>query len=135
MASTATERNTACRYASDLSFGALGGQKILAGTIVVLTAAGFARGGLTATDVVAVGVAQDTVDNTAGTDGLVNVPIRRGVWRFANSTAGDAIANADYGKPCYVVDNQTVAKTNGANTRVVAGTVRGVDDGGVWVEF
>lgn len=41
MASTATERNTPCRYATDLSFGALGGQKILAGTIVVLSAAGF----------------------------------------------------------------------------------------------
>lgn len=135
MASTTNERNTPRRYPDDLSFGVLGGQKVLAGTVVVLTAAGFARGGLTAADVATVGIAQETVDNTTGVDGAVAVPIRRGVHQLANSAAADAITNADYGKPCYVVDNQTVAKTNGGNTRSVAGVVRGVDGGGVWVEF
>ena len=35
----------------------------------------------------------------------------------------------------YLVDNQTVAKTNGTNTRSAAGVVRGVDAEGVWVQF
>ena len=50
--------------------------------------------------------------------------MKRGCWKFANSTAGDAITDADYGTTCYVVDNQTVAKTNGSSTRSAAGTVR-----------
>jgi hypothetical protein len=34
-----------------------------------------------------------------------------------------------------VVDDQTVAKTNGSSTRSVAGIVRQVDSDGVWVEI
>ena len=35
----------------------------------------------------------------------------------------------------HLVDDQTVAKTNGGSTRSVAGICRGVDSDGVWVEF
>jgi hypothetical protein len=42
---------------------------------------------------------------------------------------------ADVGKQCYLVDDQTVAKTDGTNTRSPAGFVRDVDADGVWVEF
>jgi hypothetical protein len=34
-----------------------------------------------------------------------------------------------------VVDDQTVAKTNGSSSRSVAGIIRDVDADGVWVEF
>ena len=34
---------------------------------------------------------------------------------------------------CYVVDDETVAKTNGTNTRSRAGVVVDVDAQGVWV--
>lgn len=33
------------------------------------------------------------------------------------------------------VDNDTVALTHAANTRPVAGTIRAVETGGVWVKF
>ena len=39
------------------------------------------------------------------------------------------------GSDCYIVDDQTVAKTNGGATRCVAGKVWDVDAEGVWVEF
>ena len=61
--------------------------------------------------------------------------IRKGTFRFGNSASGDLIAIADIGNDCYIVDDQTVAKTNGTNTRSVAGKVHDVDAEGVWVTF
>lgn len=134
MTATTEGRNTKRRNGDQLSFPAAVAL-VLVGTIVVLDATGHAKGGSTATGLVAVGVAEDTVDNTAGAAGDLQVPVRRGTFAFANSTSADAIANTDYGSTCYVVDNQTVAKTDGGGTRSAAGIVRGVDSNGVWVEF
>lgn len=131
----ATEgRNTKRRNGDQLSFPAAAAL-VLAGTIVALNTSGYAVGGSTAADLVVVGVAEETVDNSAGAAGDLNVPVRRGVFAFANSASADAIANTDYGSTCYLVDNQTVAKTDGGSTRSAAGIVRGVDSNGVWVEF
>lgn len=109
--------------------------KLFAGTIAVVDATGYVVKGLTSTTVKAAGVVQDNVDNTGGADGAIQARIRRGCFQFANSASTDQITNADWGTNCYLVDDQTVAKTNGTNTRVVAGIVRGVDAQGVWVEF
>jgi hypothetical protein len=57
------------------------------------------------------------------------------VFSFANSASTDEIVDDDIGKLCYIVDDQTVAKTNGANTRSVAGIVVGLDANGVHVLF
>jgi hypothetical protein len=64
----------------------------------------------------------------------VRVRIRRGVLQFANSASTDLVTRADIGKSAYMVDDQTVAKTSGSNTRSVAGIIRDVDAQGVWVE-
>ena len=53
---------------------------------------------------------------------------------MGNSTDADAITIADLGNACYLVDDATVAKTNGSSTRSVAGIIRYVDDLGPWVE-
>lgn len=135
MTATTAERNTPSRNADDFSFPAAAATKILAGTIVVLNSSGNAEAGATATGKKTVGVAKQTVDNTGGSAGDLQVPIARGCFRFANSAAADAIANSDYGATCYVVDNQTVAKTDGTGTRSAAGVIRGVDSAGVWVQF
>lgn len=134
MTATTEGRNTKRRAAELLSFPA-GATKILAGTIVVLASTGNAEMGTTATGKVCVGVADDTVDNSGGSAGDLQVPVRRGCFQFANSASTDALANTDYGATCYIVDNQTVAKTDGSTTRSKAGIVRGVDSNGVWVEF
>lgn len=39
------------------------------------------------------------------------------------------------GADCFIVDDQTVAKTNGTNTRSRAGIVAAVDADGVWVQI
>lgn len=110
-----------------------GGATIFAGSLVCLNAAGFAIPGATALGLIALGRAEKR--RTSVVDGDVNVPIRRGVLNFANSGGADTITRAEIGDPAYVVDDQTVAKTSGGNTRSPAGTIRDVDANGVWVEF
>lgn len=107
---------------------------IFQGALVVM-AAGVARPGRVATGDVCVGVAKDDANNTGGAAGAIRVPVERGVFHFKNSAAGDAIALADIGADCWIVDDETVAKTNGTNTRSKAGRVWDVDAAGVWVEI
>lgn len=136
MTAITTERDTPRRAGDKAAYPVLAATKVLAGTLVVLTAAGYAQGGAVATTLKAVGVADETVDNTAGASGDLKVPVRNDGWfRFANSAAGDLITIADINGNCYVVDNQTVAKTDGAATRSIAGKIRDVDATGVWIEF
>lgn len=135
MTAAITERLTQRRHADQFDFPVAAATKVLAGTIVMLNSSGYAKPGTTATDEKAVGIAEATADNSSGAAGDVSVPVRRGTFLLANSASTDEITNADYGSTCYVVDNQTVAKTHATNTRSAAGIVRGVTGAGVWVEF
>jgi hypothetical protein len=81
------------------------------------------------------GRAKETVDNSSGSAGDLNVEIEKGIFRFANSSSTDEITRADIGSNCYIVDDQTVAKTSGSSTRSVAGKIFDVDSLGVWVDF
>ena len=101
-----------------------------------INASGLAVNGATSTTLKAVGMSEALADNSAGAASDIKVPVRRGCYKFGNSSAGDLLALLDVGASCYIVDNQTVAKTSGSATRSIAGTVRDIDsDGGVWVEF
>jgi hypothetical protein len=107
--------------------------KINQGSLVVFDA-GFAAPGRTAVGLIAAGRARQNADNTGGAAGAIGVEVERGTFRWANSSAGDLIAQADVGADCFIVDDQTVAKTNGGATRSRAGKVLAVDASGVWVE-
>lgn len=95
--------------------------------------AGLGKPGAASTTLKPIGVALSRVDNTGGADGAISVTVRRGTFRFKNSAAADAIAEADIGGTAYIVDDETVAKTNGTNTRSAAGRIEDVDATGVWV--
>jgi hypothetical protein len=115
----------------------LAGAKIFKGSLVVLDG-GYACPGKAATAVKCVGRAEETVDNAGLGNGGKVVLVKRGCFRFANSAAADAIAQADVGNTCYVVDDQTVAKTDGhagetPASRSAAGVIEAVDAAGVWV--
>jgi len=103
-----------------------GGQHIFEGSIVVLTG-GFAAVASTALGLIVCGVATEEKDNTGGGDGAVSVSVRAGVFWMGNSSAGDAITSADRFSICYLVDDGTVAKTDGTSTRSGAGIVYDVD--------
>ena len=67
---------------------------------------------------------------TAGTtNGDTLIGIDTGTFYLANGTNSDALAQADVGATCYVVDEITVGKTNGGSTRPVAGKVAGIGTG------
>jgi hypothetical protein len=100
-----------------------------------LNAAGFLTKGAVSTTLRTVGVVIAQANNAAGANGDITAEVRRGVFRFGNSSAGDAITLVDVGTDCFIVDDQTVAKTNGGSTRSIAGKVRNVDSAGVWVEI
>jgi hypothetical protein len=108
-------------------------QTIFNGSILMRNAAGDLIKGATATGAFGVGRAEDNGVST--TAGVTAQRYRPGTYRFANSSAGDLIAKADIGNVCYIVDDQTVAKTNGTSTRSPAGIIDGVDALGVWVRF
>lgn len=109
--------------------------KILQGGMVQITVAGYAAAASATAANVTIGRAEETVDNTGGANGAASIDVRRGIFRFANSSAGDLIARTEIGKDVYVVDDQTVAKTSDTGARPVAGKCFDVDAQGVWVEF
>lgn len=111
------------------------GVKLYKGAIVAMNAAGYAVPGATATTLVAAGRSEDEIDNSSGAAGDKKVNIRRGIFLYANSGGGDAITIADRYKQCYLVDDQTVAKTDGTGTRSRAGMVVNVEPAGVWVNI
>lgn len=128
------ERNTLTREATLHVQPVAANAKIYQGGIVMISATGFATPGAVATTLRPGGRAEETVDNTGGAAGDKTVTIRRGQFMFKNSGV-DPVAQADVGTDCFVVDDETVAKTNGTNTRSRLGKVINVEAGGVWVEI
>jgi len=129
------DRNTPEKGGVDRELGVAAGEKLYTGALAMLSATGFVEAGATAVGKKGLGRVETGVDNTGGTDGAVTVRVKRGVFRFANSAGGDEITAADIGGTAYIVDDETVAKTDGAATRSPAGIIYDVDATGVWVEF
>ncbi|GAB2182669.1 hypothetical protein DLREEDagrD3_28920 [Denitratisoma sp. agr-D3] len=107
---------------------------IHAGAQVAANATGYAAPGSVSTTLTYLGCAEEAVDNTGGADGAKSVRIRRGkAFKFKNHGA-DPVTQASLGKVCYIVDDETVAASNGTNTRSASGKVIGVESDGVWVQ-
>jgi hypothetical protein len=125
------DRNTAVRPDDFYGYPVAAGAVIHAGALAVLDA-GYLKPGQSGTGLIAVGRAEESVDNTGGSDGDKTCRVRRGVFRFKNSS-GDPVAQADVGNVCYVEDDETVAKTDDTGSLSEAGVIREIDAGSVWV--
>lgn len=133
MTATVQDRNTPYKDLELVGVPVKAGTVIHAGVIVCVDATGFAIEGKTAADVTYIGCADQFVDNTKGPDGALTVRVRRGkAFKWANNGT-DSVKQVHLGKRCFVVDNQTVAATDGGGKRSRAGTVAGIDADGVWV--
>lgn len=106
--------------------------KVWAGSLVVIDA-GYLAPGRAATTLIALGRCEEDVDNSGGAAGDLLANVLSGEFKWKNSSAGDAITQADVGKACYIVDDQTVAKTDNTGARSKAGIITGVESDGVWV--
>lgn len=134
MTALTKDRNTPMRDGDLKADGVAASAVIFAGALVMRNVAGFLTNGATASGCVGVGRAQEALDNSGEADGAMLVTYRPGIFRFANLPA-DLITQAGVGKLCYIVDDQTVAATDGAGTRSPAGFVDALEDQSVWVRF
>lgn len=133
MAAAIQARDTSDREGLLVTVPVKANTKIFQGTLVV-SDAGFAAPGRTALNLLVIGRAESTVDNTGGAAGAVSVQVRRGTFKFDNDGA-DLVAQANFFADGFITDDQTVCKTNGGGTKSRAGRILGVDlDGGVWVD-
>jgi hypothetical protein len=146
MAALTGPRRTSQRATNhEHNFGVKANVQIFAGALVIL-AGGFLRparegqGGDNAAKAAdaatyrAIGIASDSALGN-GVDGGVTLDVSSdGPFPFAIGGGGDAVTRSDVGKPVYVIDDQTIGKTNPNATRCVAGCLVDVADGVAWVE-
>ncbi len=133
MTALTADRTTPRRELAVMEKGVAAATTIYAGSLVCLTTAGTLTPGAAGVDLLAIGRAEEYVDNSAGIAGALNCRVLMGTFRWANSSSGDAIDIGDVGEVCFIVDDQTVAKTDNAGARSPAGVVVDVDAQGVWV--
>jgi len=134
MAALAAPRNTLARSGDIREMPVKASTKIFQGALVAIDASGWALPAAAVAAHKVIGRAEDTFDNSAGANGAINARVATGVFRWNNSASGDLIARSDIGAACYVVDDNTVAKTSDTGARPVAGIIFDVDASGVWVE-
>lgn len=126
------DRNTPYKQTDLVVIGVGAGVRIFAGSLIALSATGFAIPGKTATGLTYAGRAEESVDNTVGADGAVSVTVYRNhAFKWAND---GTVTQARMLKPAYIVDDATVSATDGTGTRSAAGLVVGIDSDGVWIE-
>lgn len=118
-------RKTVQFIGNDHVYPVAAGAVIHQGAQVVLDG-GYLKPGAEAAGLVAVGRAEESVDNSAGASGAEKARCRRGTFAWKNS-ATDPVGQANVGKPAYIVDDETVAATDGGGTRSPAGTIINLD--------
>ncbi|NRB19767.1 MAG: hypothetical protein HRU33_20010 [Rhodobacteraceae bacterium] len=74
-------------------------------------AAGYLVKGVSGLNLIGVGRAEDTIDNTGGANGGDFLVYRAGVFRYVNDGT-DPITIADIGQVCFVIDDQTVPSSS-----------------------
>lgn len=119
MTAIAADRSTPCRHPEAarllVSYPVAAASVCYKGALVAITA-GYAASAVAAAGAIVVGIAEETVDNSAGLDGAKRVLVSSG-----NSfrLVGSGIVAADVGKPAYLADNQTVTDATGTYGIVV----------------
>lgn len=100
---------------------------------LVMVDAGYLKPGAPSTTAIVVGRANNSADNTGGSDGDKTVTVEKGCFKFKNSGT-DPITQADLFNDCYIEDDETVSKTNNTNTRIKAGQIVRVESDGIFVD-
>lgn len=125
-------RNTPRRDGVSTAIGLAANVTCHQGGIVVVDATGYAMPAKTALNLVAMGIAELSATNGA-VAGEVRAQVRSGTFRFGSAGGPDQIGQAQLGRVVYLVDDETVAATNGTNTRSPAGVCVDIDPAGIWV--
>jgi len=105
------------------------------GNLVCLDSTGYAILATEATNLLPVGRAEESVDATGLSSGAITIKCRLGAFKFKNSAAGDTIGVTELLKNVYVVNGETMAKTDNSGARSVGGKVLAVESDGVIVSI
>lgn len=125
-----TSRQGTYRFSLPVAAQAL----VYQGGMVALSPTGFAVPASEANNLILVGIAQETVDNTLGADGDFSVEVWSNVaFKLKNADGNEALKPQDLFQPCYALDDETVTKTDGGGTRSHVGYVHRIEADGVWV--
>ena len=117
---SAAKKSTDRQNGDVLSFKQ-GAEKIWEGALVSVNAAGYAVNATDAANDVFVGVAEETVDNSAGSAGDKSIKVRRnGVYTMV---FGGTATIADVNTLVYVSDNQTVNLAGALTNDVLVGRI------------
>ena len=119
MTALTKDRKTEYREGVELEHKVAASTKIYAGSLVALNESGYAVPAADTASLRFVGVAREQVDNSLGANGDKSVAVRKtGLHRFAAS----GMAITDIGKPAFIFDDQTVAKS-GVTNWIACGTI------------
>ncbi|HTJ78533.1 MAG TPA: hypothetical protein VL357_06015 [Rariglobus sp.] len=131
MAAATAPIDTPERQGQSRNYPVAAGVILYAGALLALSATGFAVPAANTAGLKVIGRSEQTIDNSAGADGDLDVVVKAGVFGYNNS-ATNPVGVADVGKTAYVEDDNTVATT--ATNKVKAGRIIALDDVYVWVD-
>ncbi len=130
-----SERNTVRKDAILIALLVAASTTIEAGKMVAVNAAGYAVEASDTASTIVIGVAEETIDNSDGSNGDLSVLVQRKQAFKMKNSATAAVTQASVGSSVYVEDDETVAIASGPTNDIVAGTCLGVESDGVWVEI
>ena len=139
MTATTTPINTEYRDGILIPLALAASAIVLQGTFAVVGTNGYAlaSAAVGGEDQVCIGIWENDAEND-GANGAALGLVRRNKQFLVSNSATDPVTQAELGSQIYIQDNQTVAKTDGAGTRSVAGRFMGFDTEyttHVWVEI
>jgi len=105
--------------------------KIWQGGMVATDANGYLVPASDTAALVVVGVAETSVDNSAGSSGDLSCWVSKGIFQFPMN--GTDIAQAQIGTNATVYDDQTVSKASVTTNDIVVGQIEEIDGSTVWV--
>ncbi len=132
---TAARKDVSHRGALVQTLGrpAAASQTIYNGALVALNASGLVVPAAGTEGLKCVGVADLDNKSSVATVSGDRVAVKTGIFPFKIGAGGDALVQADAGHPVYVLDDQTVGKTDGGVRRPVAGQLIEIDGTTAWV--
>jgi hypothetical protein len=106
--------------------------KPFVGGVVATDSTGYGVAGSAATGLIVSGIARSKAgypqqyDATGLASGALVAPVQQGIFAMHVGSAGDALAQADFLAPVFLIDDNTVGKTDGGATpRSIAGIFMG----------
>ncbi len=131
MSAATTGINTPTRPGIITRYPVAASTTIYGGTLAALNSSGFLVPSADTAGLRVIGRAEETVNNSGGSDGDTSCDVQEGVF-LLNNSASAAVDADDRGKICFIEDDNTVAETS--THKVKAGRVIDVVEGGVWVD-